>query len=220
MAAASTRRGLFAAPALVSAALLPGISRADSGSNDCELLAVARQWSVVDAELARVDAALDDLDDTLVFPAAPEALRWREGDYFMSLREPAGGVIPPRAVQEFAGVFRSPPPLFTAQVEMLQGRAAEVVGASAAHTRACAMVRQRAGWFDLVQRQADLCDRQTVLERRAAELRAVTAEGQAFKARLVERYSDLPREPVDLADRLLASLLSDLQTCVGVPTNA
>lgn len=204
----TTRRALFAAPAALSAgALLPGISHADSASQDAALLAAGREWVSIDAKLARLDEAITLLEEQVVMPPVPKALTWHDGDLYMGRDDRPGERIFSAGVAKFEALLKVP---HLAPERMR--RAIDVVEADAAYSRAVEGVRDRTGWTALARKEARLCDQLGSAERRIVDLPAFSAEGLTVKARLVKSVIP-PGATGDLADRALASLLADLIPC-------
>lgn len=210
---------LAAAPAVIA---LPATATAlPIGNPDAEILELERQRVIAAAAYERIAASADELhtQGRAMFPAKPEALRVRAGDWFtVHSNRDAGGFMDYATVERWRAALdlqASDPrhfDLIPLQRDRMTARGREILAAADAHAEACEAVYVSTG----ARHASDLCDAACTvlgdLEDRILEAPATTAEGLAIKARMVAHIMgdepDGTREDF-AARRLLADLLRD-----------
>lgn len=205
--ASTTRRALLGAAPVIALAAAPAVAAVNP---DAELLALAAEWRALDAKVDSVEAQAEALDVASRYPPLPEALHWRESDFYLrSHTDKTGERMSWAAIdrhREARGkAFVGRPE----ELNPLYARIEEVIEAERAHAEACAQVRKSSGYDRLCNLQANTVDQMSEIELRIAQLPARTDEGRKFKAELVKRYGNLDGDE-NYADHFILSLLRDM----------
>lgn len=206
MSAASRRAVLAAVVGLgaVAAVAAPAAAQAS------ELDRLAAEWDQLEEQINRLEDAAEAIHIERLYPAKPDALRWRKEDMYRSVNPNEWGeFVGWRDYLRFRDSRNEEFRMNAVALERFRARQAEICAAWESWEDECAEVRRITGYQASLDRQADLSDRQTAIEHRSMELTATTATGRAFKARLVRRYGDIDTNN-EFIDRLTRSLVNDV----------
>lgn len=206
--------GALALPAAASAAALPALAAVNP---DAALLDLGRQY---DAAQARYQALFDQADAAearacAAHPPKPEALRIREGDWYVGRRseeraklDAQGGYMDGEIVSRWRNGEANVVLLVPSRLDTFMARRAEILAAWDAWTEAKERVNVAHG-VRALEAQADaLGDTVGELEQQILETKAHTPAGWRLKARIVRRLFIEPDGSYE--DRALYSLLADL----------